>query len=101
MSVVMPPAGPEATPKPKSARRKTRAGQAKENLTSPWATAAAIIIAMLWTIPTVALFMTALIPGDRYRTDAWWEVLADGDLTFSNFNHVLFQSFGDNSTAPP
>ena len=104
MSVTMPPGGPKATPKSDVERKKSgksRAARAKENLTSPWATAAAIIIAVLWTVPTVALFMTALIPGDRYRRDAWWEVLLDGDMTFGNFEHVLFQSFGDNSTAPP
>src|SRR5690606_4875471 len=59
-----------------------RAAAAKQRLTSRWATAAAIIIATAWTIPTVALFMTALVPGSRYRTDAWWGVMADGDLTF-------------------
>ncbi len=101
MSITMPPAGPAVTPDAEPTRKKTRAAQAKENLTSPWATAAAIIIALLWTIPTVALFMTALVPGSRYRTDAWWTVLLDGDLTFSNFGYVLFRSFGDNSTAPP
>ena len=104
MSVTMPPGGADVLPESDEARKKrgnTRAAKAKENLTSPWATAAAIIIAVLWTIPTVALFMTSLIPGNRYRRDAWWDVLADGDLTFSNFEHVLFQSFGDNSTAPP
>lgn len=102
MSVTMPPAGPEATPDaPQKQPKKTRAAQAKENLTSPWATAAAIIIALLWTIPTVALFMTALVPGDRYRTDAWWTVMFDGDLTFQNFSDVLFNSFGDNATAQP
>jgi len=101
MSITMPPAGPDVTPEPAEKLPKTRAAKAKENLTSPWATAAAIVIAMLWTIPTVALFMTALIPGDRYRTDAWWTVMFDGDLTFSNFSYVLFQSFGDNTTAQP
>ena len=101
MSITMPPAGPEVTPDPAETRPKTRSAKAKENLTSRWATAAAIIIATLWTIPTVALFMTALIPGDRYRTDAWWTVLGDGDLTFDNFTHVLFNSFGDSSTATP
>ncbi len=104
---------PKAGPRPASERHarnavggqsvgpSSRAAKAKQNLTSPWATAAAIVIALVWTIPTVSLFMTALVPGDRYRSDAWWDVAADGDLTFSNFNHVLFQSFGDNSTAPP
>ncbi|WP_062379249.1 carbohydrate ABC transporter permease [Demequina pelophila] len=81
--------------------KKSRAAKAKENLTSPWATGAAIVIAALWTIPTIGLFMTSLVPGTRYRTDAWWEVLLDGELTFANYSSVLFDSFGDSSTAPP
>src|SRR5690554_323607 len=102
MSIQFPPQHPVADSTPtKGKSLNTRAVKAKQSLTSPWATVAAIIIAMLWTIPTVALFMSSLIPGSRYRTDAWWTVLADGDLTFSNFSHVLFDSFGDNSTAPP
>lgn len=102
MSVNFPPQHPVADTAPtKGKSLNRRAATAKKRLTSPWATAAAIIIAMLWTIPTVALFMNSLIPGDRYRTDAWWTVLADGDLTFANYEHVLFDSFGDNSTAPP
>lgn len=81
--------------------RTDRSAQAKKRLTSPWATAAAIVIATLWTIPTVGLFMTSLVPGSRYRTDAWWEVMLDGDLTFSNFGRVLFNSFGDSASADP
>jgi alpha-glucoside transport system permease protein len=102
MSVTMPPQPPlEERASTQDAPKKTVTAKAKENLTSPWATAAAIVIAMLWTIPTVALFMTSLVPGDRYRTEAWWTVMADGGLTFENFSSVLFESFGDNSTAPP
>jgi len=101
MSVTMPPQQPVADADPKKGRTVSASKRAKERLTSPWATAAAIIIALLWTIPTLALLMNSLVPGDRYRTDAWWTVMADGDLTFGNFGQVLFDSFGDNSTAPP
>ncbi len=80
---------------------KTKVKQAKKSLTSPWATAAAIIIALLWTIPTVGLFMTSLMPGEYYRTEAWWNVALDGNLTFENFGFVLFDSFGDSSSASP
>ncbi|WP_084075341.1 carbohydrate ABC transporter permease [Demequina sp. NBRC 110052] len=91
------PAIPDETASPK----KTKAQKAKENLTSPWATGAAIIIAALWTIPTIGLFMTSLVPGEQYRTESWWNVTFNGDLTFENFGQVLFDSFGDSSNAPP
>ncbi|MFW7415502.1 carbohydrate ABC transporter permease [Demequina sp. SO4-18] len=92
---------PVTEDKDRAGKATSRSKKAKENLTSPWATAAAIVIAMVWTIPTIALFMNALVPGDRYRTDPWWTVLGDGELTFENFDYVLFNSFGDSSTAPP
>lgn len=102
MSVHFPPQHPVADTKPtKGKSLNQRAAKAKKRLTSPWATAAAIIIAVVWTVPSVALFMNSLVPGARYRTDAWWTVLLDGELTFANYEHVLFDSFGDNSTAPP
>ena len=46
----------------------TRAKKAKERLTSPGATAAAIVIALIWTVPIIGLFMTSLRPGALYRT---------------------------------
>lgn len=82
-------------------RGKSRAAKAKENLTSPWATAAAIVIAALWTIPTIGLLMTSLVPGQYYRTDPWWTVAFNGDLTLENFGQVLFNSFGDSASADP
>jgi len=91
------PAIPDETSGPK----KTKAQKAKENLTSPWAPAAPIVIAALWTIPTIGLFMTSLVPGDQYRTNSWWEVALNGDLTFENFGYVLFNSFGDSASADP
>ncbi|WP_084104629.1 carbohydrate ABC transporter permease [Demequina sp. NBRC 110056] len=92
------PAIPDKTA---TAPEKTRSQKAKERLTSPWATAAAIIIAVLWTIPTVGLLMTSLVPGQYYRTDAWWTVMLEGNLTFENFGIVLFDSFGDSSSSDP
>lgn len=86
---------------PRRTSGRKRAAIAKQHLTSTWATVAAIVIATLWTIPSVSLFMTSLVPGSRYRTDPWWNVLADGELTFANYEYVLFDSFGDNRTAPP
>ena len=96
-----------ATPAPaipdeaKPERTGTHASRAKKRLTSPWATAIAIVIAALWTIPTVGLFMTALVPGEFYRSDAWWTVTLDGNLTFDNFGIVLFDSFGDSASSDP
>ncbi len=91
----------ELAPETASGSKNTPVAAAKKRLTSPWATGAAIIIAVLWTIPTIGLFMTSLMPGQYYRTEAWWNVALDGNLTFENFGTVLFDSFGDSSSASP
>ncbi|WP_430868190.1 carbohydrate ABC transporter permease [Demequina aurantiaca] len=101
MSITTPPQQPAEAKILGKAERRNAAKRAKQRLTSPWATAAGIIIAVLWTIPSVALFMNSLVPGDLYRTDPWWSVMANGDLTFENFNTVLFDSFGDSANSPP
>ncbi len=86
---------------PLKAANVTRSAKAKARLTSPGATAAAIVIALVWTIPIVGLFMTSLRPGALYRTTPWWTVFSDGQLTLSNYSTVLFDSFGDSANSAP
>ena len=50
----------------------TTAAQTKKRLTSPWASLAAIVIAILWTIPTFGLLVTSFRrPLDIVRS-GWW-----------------------------
>ena len=44
----------------------------KEKLTSPWATGAAIVIAVIWTIPTFGLLVSSIRTPEQIRTTGWW-----------------------------
>jgi alpha-glucoside transport system permease protein len=67
-----------------------RSAVAKRRLTSPWASLAALVIAVLWTIPTFGLFLTSFRPEREVARSGWWTFLGNPDLTFDNYAEVLF-----------
>ena len=82
-SIVANPALPESAVK--GATRRT-----KQRLTSRGATIASLIIAVLWTIPTIGLFITSIRPEiDTLRT-GWWQIFVNPTVTFENYGNVLF-----------
>jgi alpha-glucoside transport system permease protein len=81
--------------------RETAASKAHKSLTSPWASMAAIAIAVLWTIPTIGLFITSFRPEQDVKTTGWWTVLKNpglGGLTWSNYDAVLHGADTDLAT---
>jgi alpha-glucoside transport system permease protein len=68
----------------------TRSAQAKSFLTSPWASLAALVIAVLWTIPTFGLFLSSFRPERQVKTTGWWTFFANPEVTFENYSEVLF-----------
>jgi alpha-glucoside transport system permease protein len=77
------PALPESAAK--GAVRRT-----KQRLTSRGATIASLVIAVLWTIPTIGLFLTSIRPEvDTLRT-GWWQIFVNPTVTFENYENVLF-----------
>jgi alpha-glucoside transport system permease protein len=75
----------------------TRADRVKRRLTSPWATIAALIIAVLWTIPTFGLLLSSFRPADQISTTGWWTFFSDPQLTLDNYTDVLFS---ESSSSP-
>lgn len=74
-------------------RKLTRAEQrqvdAHNRLASPAASVIAIVVAVLWTLPTAGLFITSFRqPLDISRT-GWWTVFANPDLTLDNYVEAL------------
>jgi alpha-glucoside transport system permease protein len=63
---------------------------AKKGLTSPWASLAALVIAVLWTIPTFGLFLSSFRPERDVQRTGWWTFLTNPNLTFENYADVLF-----------
>lgn len=85
-----PPApAPAASPRsesPRAVKLKLRAEEAKTRLSSPWASALAIIIAVLWTVPTVGLLVNSTRSGTAPTTSGWWNFWAgDGAFALSNY----------------
>jgi len=69
-----------------------RAADAKTKLSSPWASAVAIVLAILWTLPTLGLFVTSFRkPADISGPDAtgWWTSLAHPSFSLDNYKTVL------------
>ena len=66
----------------------------KSHLSSPWASFVAILVAVLWTIPTFGLFVTSLRPQTGINSSGWWTVLAKPEFTLENYSRVLFEGRG-------
>jgi alpha-glucoside transport system permease protein len=83
-----------ATPR-KLSRLEKRAIATKGRLSSPWASGIAIIIAVLWTIPSVGLLVTSFRPELDIRNSGWWTVIpgvftGEAEFTADNYNEVLY-----------
>jgi alpha-glucoside transport system permease protein len=77
------PPAPAQTPSPRAAER------AHKQLSSPWASLAAIVIAVLWTIPTVGLFISSFRPQGAVQSSGWWTWFTDPQVTLENYDTVL------------
>jgi alpha-glucoside transport system permease protein len=62
---------------------------AKRALSSPWGSLAAIVIAVLWTIPTFGLLVTSFRPESAITTSGWWTAAWKGGWTLDNYDQVL------------
>lgn len=65
------------------------AGRARKKLSRPWASVGSILIAVLWTIPTLGLFISSFRPRDDIQSSGWWEFFANPQVTFDNYVQVL------------
>ncbi len=70
----------------------TRASKAKKRMSNPLASLLAVVIAVLWTIPTFSLFLSAFRPETAIKTTGWWTFFANPEVTVNNFNLVLYGS---------
>ncbi|GAA1243884.1 carbohydrate ABC transporter permease [Pseudonocardia aurantiaca] len=68
----------------------TRSAAAKSGLTSRWASIAALVIAVLWTLPTFGLFLSSFRPQREVQRTGWWTFFTNPTLTLENYDEVLF-----------
>ena len=65
------------------------AESSRKNLSNRWASAGALLIAILWTIPTAGLFITSFRPENDINTSGWWTVFTNPSFTLENYKSVL------------
>ena len=75
---------------PNNFSRRSRLASTK--LSSPWASGLAIVIAILWTTPTLGLLVTSFRPELDIRRSGWWTTFFTPDLTLENYSEALFGS---------
>lgn len=69
--------------------KNTASGRVKNRLTNKWATLAALIIAVLWTLPTLGLFISSIRPAADINRTGWWTWFASPSVTLDNYTQVL------------
>jgi len=70
-------------------RRRPAARTAREALTSRAATAAALVIGLVWTVPTLGLLITSFRPQLEITRSGWWTLFTNPEFTLSNYREVL------------
>ncbi|RLP78860.1 carbohydrate ABC transporter permease [Mycetocola lacteus] len=61
----------------------------REKLSSKTATIAALLIAILWTLPTLGLLVSSFRTPDAVATSGWWTAFTDGGLTLDNYEAIF------------
>src|SRR5512139_2518955 len=67
------------------------AQKARRSLSGPLASAAVVLVTVLWTIPTFGLLVSSLRPAGRVADSGWWTVFTHPSLTLANYHTVLFE----------
>ena len=62
----------DAIPDKVAKKAKSAAGDAARAVSSPWASAFAIFMAIAWTTPTLGLFITSFRKQEDIQTSGWW-----------------------------
>jgi alpha-glucoside transport system permease protein len=75
-----------------------RAEEAHRKLTNRWASLAAIVIAVIWTVPTAGLLISSFRPQDDVQSNGWWNFFTDPSVTLDNYRQVLHGSDTDLAT---
>lgn len=67
-----------------------RAKLASTKLSSPWASFIAILLAFLWTMPSLGLLVTSFRPDTDILQSGWWTALWNPSFTLANYEDALF-----------
>lgn len=84
--------------KPKGLNLVRGRSKVKDAFSSPMASFFAIVIALVWTVPTFGLLVTSLRPKSDIVSSGWWTFFTNPNVTGENYQSVLLQ--GNNVTPP-
>jgi alpha-glucoside transport system permease protein len=87
MTTTTPPLIVEPEVSSRRLKAQLRAQDAKTKLSSPWASGLAVLIAVLWTIPTFGLLINSLRADPGPTSSGWWNFFGSPyGFTFTNFS---------------
>ncbi|SEB42167.1 carbohydrate ABC transporter membrane protein 2, CUT1 family [Paramicrobacterium humi] len=69
-----------------------KAGRVKRRLTSRTATVVALVIAVVWTIPTFGLLISSFRPPELLQSTGWWTIFQNPGFTLDNYQEVLLSA---------
>ena len=78
-------------------RRRRRRIDPTRTAASPLATVVAILIATVWTVPTLGLLITSFRPQIDITRSGWWTIFTNPSFTLSNYQQALS---GSGSSSP-
>ena len=81
MTTTTPPAAGLAEPK---GNPETASSAAHKALSNRWASGIALVIAIIWTIPTFGLLVSSFRPEDQVKSSGWWTFFTDPSVTLDN-----------------
>ena len=84
------------TPPDTGAAPATQVGRVRKRLTSPYATLLAVVVGLLWTVPTFGLLVQSLRPRVNQNLTGWWKDLT-GPFTLDHYRATTIGLDGDTS----
>jgi alpha-glucoside transport system permease protein len=63
----------------------------RRSFSSPLASLLVIVLTLLWTVPTIGLFITSLRPAKDATTTGWWTIITNPSFTAENYRQVTFE----------
>lgn len=75
------------------------AARVKKRSTSPVASLIAVIIAVVWTVPTFGLVVSSFRPENDIKRTGWWTFFSDPAFTLENYKEVLVGSSSNGQLA--